>query len=105
MTEDGIDNLCAYLDDLLLDGEFEEVDQWYADLLEDEERLAKFVDEDLSRALTHLMVSNGSGDRLPHRQKFYHYVEDRLLSVMSEEDVRAHLGNLGNLGPEKYRKC
>lgn len=94
MTEEEIDQLCAYLDDLLLAGSFEKIDQWYAELLEDEERLHYYVDEDLSLGLTILMVSLGGEDKLPHRQKFYHYLKERLESQMPAEDVEAHLGGL-----------
>lgn len=98
MTEDDIDKLCAHLDDLLLAGEFEAVDQWYADLLEDEERLALFVDEQLSLGLTVLMVSSGGEDKLPHRQKLYLYIQNRLLESMSEAEVLSHVGGLWGRG-------
>lgn len=93
-----IDTVCDNLNSLLLDGNFEAADQWFADLLDDEARLALYVDKDISLGLTVLMVSNGGEDKLPHRQKLYLYIQNRLLETMSEAKVLAHLGGLWGMG-------
>ena len=80
-----------YVDDLLLDGQFDEVNVIF-DVLVDG-FLPQAIDQ-LEISLCFLIVSNGGQDRLPGRQKFYRELES-LIEQHPEYEVGPMLGGLG----------
>lgn len=69
-TEEQIDFLFDHVDDLYLEGKFEEADQFF--------RALNLLELDISLLVAVLSCSFCARDKLPYRPELVHKVEDRL---------------------------
>ena len=83
--------LVELIDELLLEGGFEEVDQYFKIL---SSSFMTDILQQLSLGLALLMVTIGAEDKLPTRKVFLTKLECRLRTELTEEEVESHLYGL-----------
>lgn len=96
--EQAIDLVFAYMDDLLVVGKFDEVDNVLKQT--DFERLS-----DSAVILTLVVTSDWARERLPSRLAFIDRAEKRLISLVGKEKTDRLLANLKGTDPSETGKA